>query len=175
MAYYESIACSVYGRADSTVEESFDGPLSDGIHFIYGKVKVKKNTVLDGSIVATGWIDFIVPSAVGSAVISAQQVPTGSPYYPAYYPAIVSYGPSSPSSRVKKEVGHNLTLTINGMVYSRGGCDLEACSINGPIVAKDINLAGSYTVTYDSNYALRPPGFAWPAGSFVAEVGSWSN
>ncbi len=163
--YYRSIANYIYGREDSTVTQVFDSSLPDGIHFIYGDVQVKSGTTLNGTIVATGSIRFY-----GGSTISAQQVPADSPYYPAYYPAIISYG-----SSLSDITGGSQGLTINGMVYSSGQCDFNPCDVNGPIVAVDVELAGSYTVTYDKKYTYRPPGFSWPPGSFVAKVGLWSD
>ena len=163
--YYLSIANFIYGQPDSTVTQTFADSLTDGIHFIYGDVNVKNNTVLNGTIVVTGDIRFS-----GTNNISAQQVPADSSYYPAYYPAVISCGDS-----LNTQSGGSPNLDINGMLYSTGMCDFNPCDVNGPIIAANIELQGSYTVTYDEKYSLRPPGFSWPEGSFVATVGSWSN
>ena len=163
MGYYLSIADSVYYG-----DQSFDDSLSAGIHFIYGKATIRDGTVLDGSIVATDRVNF--KNDTGNATISAQQVPAGSFYYPAYYPAVITLGADD-----DVESGKKLALTIKGLVYSAGEVCFKGCELRGPIIATDIDLRTDCTVTYDSTYALRPPGFTWPAGSFVAEVGSWSN
>ena len=163
--YYRNIANFVYGQPDSLVEQTFNSTLADGIYFVYGNVIVKNPAVLNGTILAIGGINF-----QGQVTISAQQVPADSSHYPAYYPAIMACGDS-----LSDITGGNTNLTINGMVYSTGECAMDPVSVNGPIIASNIELAGSYTVSYDTLYTLSPPGFSWPPGSFVATIGSWSN
>lgn len=164
--YYLGLANSVYGQPDSLVTETFiNETLTDGIHFIYGDVDVKNNTVLNGTLVATGAISFS-----GANDISAQQVPADSSYYPAYYPAVIACGDS-----LSDIEGGTTNLVINGMIYSTTSIALNPVNINGPIIAPTVELAGSFTVTYDTLYALSPPGFTWPPGSFAATIGSWSN
>lgn len=163
--YYRNLASYVYGRPDSLVTKKFDTTLGDGIHFVYGDADIKTGTQLNGTIVATGTIRFY-----GETTINAQQVPLESPYYPAYYPAVI--GASAAESSVE---GGSPNLVINGMLYSAGSVDLNPVEINGPIVAPLVELSGSFDLTYDERYSLKPPGFQWPVGSFSVNIGSWAE
>lgn len=157
MAFYQSIADTVY-----TGDQTFQTPLSPGIHYIDGDADVKSGTVLNGTIVTTGRIRFY-----GGSTITAQPVPSDTL---TYYPAVVSFG-----SSLSDVMGGSPGLQINGMVYASGLADLNPCYVTGCILAPNVELAGSYDVAYDSRYSPSPPGFIWPVGSFRVAIGSWSE
>lgn len=149
-----------------TGNKTFNSPLPAGIHFVNGNVDVKNGTSLTGTLVATGTIKF-----QGQVTITATQVPSTSPSYPAYYPAVASLD----TTAVTAVEGGNQNLTINGLLYARGKVDLNPATITGVIISKVVELKGSYSVTYDSKYAPPPPGLVlWPS-TYNPSISAWDE
>jgi len=161
--YYEGIADTIYNPP--TGKQTFNDSLSPGIHYVNGDVDVKTETILDGTIVATGAIRFF-----GSGEIFAQPVPGDTLSPPTHYPAILSA-----ANGESDMLGGSPGLTIHGMIYSRGNVDLNPCNVNGPILGSNVVLSGSYDVAYDPKYGRTPPGFSFPVGSFKTEATGWSE
>lgn len=72
----------------------------------------------------------------------------------------------------------NATSRINGIVYSGGTVDFNPITVNGGIVAYDINVNNAATsITYNETYgdAAPPPGFDTPSGTMFPAVArsSW--
>jgi hypothetical protein len=65
--------------------QTFDGPMADGIHWVHGDVELHDGVTLNGTIAAKGKISFS-----GNVTINAQQVPSSYPEYPAYFPAVAA-------------------------------------------------------------------------------------
>jgi len=62
----------------------------------------------------------------------------------------------------------NATSRINGIVFSGGTVDFNPITVNGGIVAYDINVNNAATsITYNETYgnAAPPPGFSTPSGT----------
>lgn len=157
MVYYQSIADVVYAG-----NQTFQSETLNGIHFVNGNVRVKNGTVVNGTIVATGTIRFY-----GGSLIVAQHVPGDSLMY---YPAVISFADSE-----SDVMGGSPGLFIFGLVYASGAVNLNPCHVTGCIMAPDVELQGSYTVTHDLRYGGEVPGFIWPDGSFRIVLGMWNE
>lgn len=133
----------------------FDGPMSDGVHFIRGNVTLKNGTTLNGSIFATGSI-----TMESGVTINAQQVPVNSPRYPAYFPALVAMRGSDTEQMEVSDLDDmdGMSTNIAGLIFSRRGVRFTGnTNITGLIIARSVKLDGNTTVTYDSKYRTRPP------------------
>lgn len=163
-AYYQSIADFVYTptKPKKHPTQTFSGPLPDGIHFVNGDVEVKKNTTLQGTIIATGSITL----SQKNISIEAQQVPPDSPYFPAYYPALIA-------AQAIQSHGHG--PTVYGAVLSEEMVDFDAAEVHGLLVSPSVRLQGKYTVAYDEQYRYRPPGLDLGAWSSEPIIVSWSE
>lgn len=67
----------------------------------------------------------------------------------------------------------NATSRIDGIVYSGGTVDFNPITVNGGIVAWDVNVNNAATsITYDPTYgsAAPPPGFSAPPGTSTVSV-----
>lgn len=151
-----------------TGDQTFSAPLAAGIHFIDGNATVKNGMTLTGALIATGTIKL-----QGQVTITAAQVPSNSPYYPAYYPAVASLDTTEITA--DDVYGGNQNLQINGILYARGHIDLNPAHINGVIIGKIVDLRGAFSVEYNSAYALPPPGMVlWPS-TYNPSISQWDE
>jgi len=139
--------------------QTFDGPMADGIHWVNGDVELHDGVTLNGTIAAKGKISFS-----GNVTITAMQVPDHHSAYPAYFPAVAAMRGSNAEQDLEddtEDVFFDLgeitpNVNITGLVFSRRRIHFHNTTVNGLIIAKDVDLGENTTVTYNSLYAFPP-------------------
>ncbi|MFQ5707760.1 MAG: hypothetical protein ACE5HO_09945 [bacterium] len=168
MAYYLSIA-DTFIDLGGTGEIHLLGDTLYGIIYVNGKIRVQNGTVVYGSLVATNDVKFDGPSE-----IYAQQVPVSNPYYPAYFPAVIS------GDSVHAEITGTPEQVIHGAVYSAGEAEERGGLWTGPVVADEVEIKNNSTLTDlgSAIYYVHPPGFIYPGnimGDTTIKPGSWQK
>jgi len=137
-------------------DQVFTGEMADGLHFVKGAVELNAVT-LNGMISTTETITF-----VGNVTINALQVPVGHDEYPAYFPAVAAIRHSNSEQDVEDWAvdifcyENSTNITINGLIFSRRKVRFQNATINGLIIAKDVDLGSGVVLTYDRKYAIPP-------------------
>lgn len=167
MTFYQSLADTIYDLGGGSV--TFEDDTLYGIIYVNGEVKVHHGFVLYGSLIATGSVKF-----AGKSEIYAQQVPITSPYYPAYYPALIG------SNAEPVEIIGTPTQIIYGSVYTSGLVDVRGGFLTGPIVGDNVRIRNNSTISDlgSSIYYIHPPGFIYPGnimGDWIIKSGSWEK
>lgn len=161
--YYQSIA-DTFIDPGKKGEAKLSGNKLNGIIYVKGKVKIKKSTVIHGTLVATSKITF-----EGTCEIYAQKVSSSSSSS-VYYPAIIC----AASIDFKKSKSH----IIHGAIYASEDLKADGGFYTGPAIANNVQFKKNSTLS-DSNsnkYYGQPPGFIYPfksKGAWRIKSGSW--
>ncbi|MBI2460164.1 MAG: hypothetical protein HYV61_01320, partial [Candidatus Rokubacteria bacterium] len=165
------------------------GANSSVVVYVMGKASVTNNVEINGTLVLHG---NGVPGSTGpnrDLTLSGTNRITTNPCtggantcgYPLAILAFDPYAPGGPPPNdaddpapVYPTTGQsihldisNATSRINGIVFSGGTVDFNPITVNGGIVAYDINVNNAATsITYNETYgnAAPPPGFSVPGG-----------
>jgi hypothetical protein len=148
-------------------------PPVTGIHYVEGNATILASTIY-GTVVAGGdirirrsWWDFL-------AIIYPTRTSSSSPFYPAYYPALVA------GRNIIKD--NNVLLLANGLIYARGdivlNCTWLRFIVNGMVMGANVSFPGatfSSRLTYSSDYCRPVPGYV-PTDPLVRiQPGSWEE
>jgi hypothetical protein len=160
--YYYSIADYKY-----TGDQTFQGTMSSGIHFVEGEANLKNNTVLHGTIIATEMVKLL-----GSVTIIAQKVPPDST---SYYPAIIA----GDTAKTEIDIHTNPQVTIFGAVFATGKIFIMGMA-TGPLIAPEIKLRGPNEINDHNDPFLYsiPPGFNLIESESLQKIivrGSWQE
>lgn len=164
--------------------------------YVMGKVTVKNNVEINGTLVLHG--NGVAGSGAnkdlgltGTNRITTNPCTGGSPSPGCGYPlAILAFDPYPPGGPPPNAAADpapttaagqsifldisNSTTLIKGIVYTGGTADFNPITVNGSIMGWDVNVNNAATaITYNSTYgnAAPPPGFSTVGGgSFPAVV-----
>ena len=174
--------------------QTFDGPMEEGIHVVKGNAHMHDGAVLNGTIAATGHITFS-----GHVEINAIKLRIPSDYKhkkshkdkygaepdSAYLPAVVALRGSDveqdtdddSEDMMKDATAHSETLDIriNGMMFSTRTIHLENLTLNGSIVARNVILDGNYNVTFDPTYITPTPAYVEVIIGYAAGPVTWNE
>jgi hypothetical protein len=165
--YYRNIADFYYPG-----NYTFSEPLKPGIHYVEGNATILAPININGgTIVAEG---HIMIRGSGTATISSPaKVPDSSPFYPAYYPALMAGGD------IIKD--NDVNLVANGLIYAEGEIILHCArswfEVSGVMMGRGVLFpaADSDSVLRYSSEYCPVPGYV-PTDPLVRiQPGSWAE
>jgi Tfp pilus assembly protein PilX len=169
-------------QKDRSTENCYDGTISassSAVVYVMGKVTVKNNVGVQGTLVvhgdqAGGGGSHDDLGLTGTVQLVAHPCVAGSPAptpgcgYPL---AILAYNPNEPAPTTSTGQTINLSLSdstaiVRGIIFTGGTAAFGPINVDGGIIGWDVNIGNTSTrITYNSTYgnAAPPPGFTTPA------------
>lgn|GEM_PF-3696922 len=147
-------------------------PPVTGIHYVEGNATILASTIY-GTVVAGGNIEIRRSGSDRLAVVYPTQAPSSSPFYPAYYPALMAGGD------IIKD--NDVNLVANGLIYAEGEIILHCArswfKVFGVMMGRGVLFPAADSdsvLRYSSDYC-PVPGYV-PTDPLVRiQPGSWEE
>ena len=166
--YYRNIA--IYHPGNYTFPA---WPPITGVHYVERNAIIRASTIY-GTVVAGGDISIRRSGSDRIAEVYPAQVPLPSPFYPAYYPALMA------GRSIIKE--NDVNLFARGLIYAGGeivlNCSHSRFKVDGMMMGKGISFPSATSASrliYSRDYCYPVPGYI-PADLLVRiQPGSWAE